>query len=550
MISPAELVSRHTDLDEGASEYLQRMMGSWGALSDLSFSDLLLVVPLRRPNDGRWVVLGQIRPTTGATLLRVDLVGHGIDGADWEGIEEALETGTVSVGTIPLAEVLPTPPSPTVAAPSDAGLATGASGRNLGSSPPTGEVPAIGERALLESLPVRCNGAVVAVVARVGPLVERRKGRLERVYRDLYQRLASMVAAGEFPQAGEEAVTEDAPRVGDGLLVTDAEGRITYASPNAMSALHRMGVSEVVEGHRMSELGVEEAAVDAALATGKPVIEEVERRPDVIVLVHCTPLVESGTSTGAMVLLRDVTDLRRLDRLLLSKDAAIREVHHRVKNNLQTISSLLRLQARRLDAGKGREALREAERRVRSIAVVHEILSRDPGDQVPFGEIVAALVRMTEDSVIPGHEVGISVEGSAGDLPADVATPLALVLAELLQNAVEHAFSDRAEEAEPAAGPEKPEPTAAADSCSSVPGHVRVLLANDESILTLEVRDDGRGIPEGFDIDATTSLGLSIVRDLVRSQLGGAITMRNDGGAAITIEIPLRPGHHVRVGQL
>jgi len=245
-----------------------------------------------------------------------------------------------------------------------------------------------------------------------------------------------------------------------------------------------------------------------------------------------------------------VTDLRRLDRLLLSKDAAIREVHHRVKNNLQTISSLLRLQARRLDAGKGREALREAERRVRSIAVVHEILSRDPGDQVPFGEIVAALVRMTEDSVIPGHEVGISVEGSAGDLPADVATPLALVLAELLQNAVEHAFSDRAEEAEPAAGPEKPEPTAAADSCSSVPGHVRVLLANDESILTLEVRDDGRGIPEGFDIDATTSLGLSIVRDLVRSQLGGAITMRNDGGAAITIEIPLRPGHHVRVGQL
>ena len=165
-----------------------------------------------------------------------------------------------------------------------------------------------------------------------------------------------------------------------------------------------------------------------------------ERRPDVIVLVHCTPLLVAGTVTGAMVLLRDVTDLRRLDRLLLSKDAAIREVHHRVKNNLQTISSLLRLQARRLAPGQGQEALREAERRVRSIAVVHEILSREPGDEVPFDEIVASLVRMAEDSAVSGHSVDIHVTGDIGEVGADVATPLAVVLAELLQNAVEHAF--------------------------------------------------------------------------------------------------------------
>ena len=107
------------------------------------------------------------------------------------------------------------------------------------------------------------------------------------------------------------------------------------------------------------------------------------RRPDVIVLVHCIPLLSHGVVTGAMILLRDVTDVRRLDRLLLSKDAAIREVHHRVKNNLQTISSLLSLQARRVGDRAARVALHEAERRVRSIALVHEILSRDPSDQVP-----------------------------------------------------------------------------------------------------------------------------------------------------------------------
>ena len=136
-------------------------------------------------------------------------------------------------------------------------------------------------------------------------------------------------------------------RVGDGFMMVDTVGNIGFASPNAMSALHRMGVDSSVDSRTLNDLGVEEGAVAMALSSGKPVIEEVERRPDVIVLVHCIPLLEGERVTGGMVLLRDVTDLRRLDRLLLTKDAAIREVHHRVKNNLQTISSLLRLQARR-----------------------------------------------------------------------------------------------------------------------------------------------------------------------------------------------------------
>jgi two-component sensor histidine kinase len=292
-----------------------------------------------------------------------------------------------------------------------------------------------------------------------------------------------------------------------------------------------MGVSEAIEGHRLSEVGVEGQTVEAALATGLPVIEEVERRPDVVVLVHCTPLLDAGTVTGVMVLMRDVTDLRRLDRLLLSKDAAIREVHHRIKNNLQTISSLLRLQARRLEEGEGRTALREAERRVRSIAVVHEILSRDPRDQVPFGEIVEALVRMIEDSLLSGQDIQILVSGEAGDLSADVATPLAVALAELLQNAVEHAFTETADESYRAgeeAGEEK-----------VVGGRVLVWMDNDGRRLELQVRDNGRGLPVGFDIDRTTSLGLSIVRDLVRSQLGGDISMQSARGTVVTIGVPL-----------
>jgi two-component sensor histidine kinase len=205
-------------------------------------------------------------------------------------------------------------------------------------------------------------------------------------------------------------------------------------------------------------------------------------------------------------------------------------VHHRVKNNLQTISSLLRLQGRRLEPGEGQEALREAERRVRSIALVHEILSREPGDEVPFDDIVSSLVVMARDSVVSDRPIEIRVSGDIGDVDAGVATSLAVVMAEILQNAVEHAFGE---------GPSAADlPDAPADRPV---GHVDMRLAHSDERLDVEVRDDGCGLPEGFDIERTNSLGLSIVRDLVTSQLGGTIAMTSDGGTVVAIEVPIQP---------
>jgi two-component sensor histidine kinase len=303
-----------------------------------------------------------------------------------------------------------------------------------------------------------------------------------------------------------------------------------------------MGIYAQPEGRRFGDLDIEESAVEWALATGRPVVEEVERRPDVIVLVHCIPLLSHGVVTGAMILLRDVTDVRRLDRLLLSKDAAIREVHHRVKNNLQTISSLLSLQARRVGDRAARVALHEAERRVRSIALVHEILSRDPSDQVPFAEIVASLVQMAEDSVVSSQPIVIAVHGDLGEVAADVATPLAVTVAELLQNAVEHAFDPEAAGGhDGAAGLE-----GAGGAAGYAPvGHVDLTMSNDGTALRVEVQDDGLGLPEGFEIERTTSLGLSIVRDLVVSQLEGTISMAalpagEGSGTRAVISVPVR----------
>ncbi|MCU1492116.1 MAG: ATPase, partial [Acidimicrobiaceae bacterium] len=369
-----------------------------------------------------------------------------------------------------------------------------------------------------QCIPVRWRGDVVGVVSRVwSPTVGRRTGGLERVYVRLFERLATMVNAGVYPFVSDEAV-EEAPRVGDGVIVLDAGRRISFASPNAVNALHRMGIVSAIVGSTMAELGVEPEAIPLAFEQRLPVTEEIERPPDVIVLVRTIPLIDDGQVTGAAVLVRDVTDLRRRDRLLLSKDAAIREVHHRVKNNLQTISSMLRLQSRRVADPAARLPLLEAERRVRAIALVHEILAREPTEQVPFDEIVPALVQLGRDASFGRSEMVVQVSGDAGELVADVATPLALVIAELLQNSAEHAFG----------------------SGNAEPRVELTFSGGGSDRLEVVVRDNGSGFPSDFDLDHTRSLGLSIVRDLVRSQLGGTILIETDGGAVITLSLPLQ----------
>ena len=164
---------------------------------------------------------------------------------------------------------------------------------------------------------------------------------------------------------------------------------------------------------------------------------------------------------------------------------------------------------------------------------------------MPFDDIVASLVQMAEDSVVSSTPVEITVVGDLGEVAADVATPLAVTLAELLQNAVEHAFGGDGPDAHDGADRFDSAGARGGANCASV-GHVVITLAADAHHLSVEVRDDGHGLPDGFDIRLTSSLGLSIVRDLVDSQLGGSIDMVTrppaaGGGTSAVIEIPLAP---------
>ncbi|HUZ83603.1 MAG TPA: sensor histidine kinase, partial [Gaiellales bacterium] len=195
------------------------------------------------------------------------------------------------------------------------------------------------------------------------------------------------------------------------------------------------------------------------------------------------------------------------------------EIHHRVKNNLQTVAALLRLQARRLDSPEARLALAESVRRVSSIAIVHETLALTLDEAVPFDAIADRLLAMVGEVGAGESRAELARVGSFGVLPAAVATPLAMVVNELLHNAAEHAFR------------------------ASRPGHIEVRTERVGSRLRLAVLDDGRGLPEGFQLDASNRLGLQIVRTLVEGELGGVLRLeaRPEGGTQATVDVPLPP---------
>ncbi|XVQ84680.1 sensor histidine kinase [Microbispora siamensis] len=481
----SDLVSRHTALDSAGVDWIHSLVSDWQLLADLSFADLILWVPDQ--GGTRWVAVAQMRPTTGPTVYHDDVVGM-----------------SIAIGERPLIDVAWT--EHRICREGDPDWSSGVPVRE-------------------ETIPVRRgkDGPIIGVIQRSTNLSSARTpSRLELTYLQSASDLAQMVAEGRFPFAEEEPILVRSPRVGDGLLRLDKAGRVTYASPNALSAYRRLGLHADLVGADLGKTTADLCYSDEPInedlmlvASGRAPRETEVENGGTVVQLRAIPLIVGGGRIGALVLIRDVTELRRRERELLTKDATIREIHHRVKNNLQTVAALLRLQARRLNNPEGQEALNEAVRRVGSIAIVHEILAQMPEEMVEFDDIADRVIAMTAEVALA--QVAIKRVGSFGVLPAAVATPIAMVITELLQNAVEHGFAHSS-------------------------GNVQVVVSRDADRLEFTVADDGKGLPEDFDLDATGSLGLQIVRTLVVGELSGrlGVAKREGGGTEVSLSIPVQ----------
>ena len=488
-----DLVEEHTSLEPVDVEHLHRLAGEWQLVSDLSFADLLMWVPTGQT--GEFICVAQVRPTTAPTAYQDDQVGRVAGGPEVAHLSVARHQGRIWREGDPVWY---------------------------------GDTPA-----RHEAIPVRGRGreGVIAIVGRDTNLsTARTPSQLELNYLTTADDLAQMITDGMFPPPRIPGETTSAPRVGDGLVRLDASGKVTYASPNAQSAFRRLGLTAHLVGEDLAaviarlssdplEGGDMTDRISSALRGEAPARKEIEAR-GATVLSRALPLMPSGVPIGALVLIRDVTEVRRRDRQLMTKDATIREIHHRVKNNLQTVAALLRLQARRVKLPAARAALEESVRRVASIALVHETLSHsvEVSDEiVEFDGIVDRVAAAAAEVAAAESLISMRRDGSFGPLPAEIATPLVMVLNELLLNAMEHAF-------EPGDG-----------------GEVVVRVQRMRRELTVTVADTGRGLPDGFDMDASERLGLQIVRTLAAGELRGSIELRagTAGGTEAVLCIPL-----------
>lgn len=471
-------------------EWLHRLAGDGQLLADLAFADIVVWVPT--PDDS-FIAVAHTRPSGAATLFYRDIVGDVVRPQWRTQVKDAFtQVRMVDSASPDWFEETPTR---------------------------VRAVPIVRERAA-EGRGTR----VIGVLTRHTNLGEARTpSRQQITFNDCADDLFGMIASADFPDlTAPTSPRRGAPRASDGLIRLDVDGITTFASPNALSAFNRLGFDDELEGESLMQVATTimpasrqfDESLPIVMAGRAPWRADVEAR-GVTVSLRTIPLRENGTRIGAIVLCRDVSEIRHQEQELITKDATIREIHHRVKNNLQTVASLLRIQARRTHSDEGRDALTQAMRRVSAIAVVHDTLSEGLMQSVDFDDVFERVLKLVaEVAAAPNTRARTVKTGTFGTLPSEYATPLALALTELVTNAVEHGLADKE-------------------------GEVEIIAERDTDQLLVRVRDTGVGLPEG---QVGRGLGTQIVRTLIQGELSGTIDWHTlmGSGTEVTIEIPMR----------
>ncbi|MBV7363575.1 histidine kinase N-terminal domain-containing protein [Actinomycetaceae bacterium TAE3-ERU4] len=471
----SEIIERNNcrDLSDLDIDWLHVLVSDWQILADLASADLILWLP---DENEQFVAVAHCRPSTAATVHVEDILGLYLPASRCQELRRVMDTG-----------VSFSPAAPRWA----------------------------GSYSVDETIvPVTHNGRIIGVVSCESNIGAASSfSSFDHWFTDSAEILMKMIATGEYPyQATPTSAFNGAPRVVDGVVRIDEEGVILGISPNARSCFRRIGIRGQMVGDRLVQAVTERvengvSTVDEALPLvlmGRAAWRTELELAGATISLRALPLHVNGKRQGAVVLCRDVSEVRRIEREIMSKEATIREIHHRVKNNLATVSALIRLQARRSDNPLIKQALAEAERRVSTISTVHEALSATLETELDYTALARKIASNAAILASSNHLIEVRVEGDFGVVDADCASTLSTVLAELVANSVEHGYSNHG-------------------------GTIQVLVERRGPYVLVTVRDEGISInPDRIG----KGLGTQIVSSLVKAELQGTIswTPRETGG--------------------
>lgn len=488
------VVQQCKDLTQQDIDFLARLEENLGILADLSRADVLMYCPL---NAEQALVVAQARPHSILPIHDEAMVGREVSVHEEPGAIHALAEGRRDVAEVRREEHKvrsPVQPAPIVH----------------------------------EAFPVRnAQGKVIAAVCIETNLIEwERQRRRSKVFQRALRQLQETVMAGYL-----EGASDLSPFVEhEGIVVIDAQHRIQYVSGIATNLYRKLGYVGNLLKRRIGDLELDDNTVAFEASERGRCLEREITIGDLVWIKKALPFYSFGKGwrrlvpskkqaprlEGVMLTIRDETEARRQDEELRVKAAMIQEIHHRVKNNMQTIASLLRLQARRARSDETRRALREGVNRILSVAVIHEFLAHQDARVINIRDVSLRIINQIREGVLDEEQrIRLDLRGPNIYLPTQPATVCALVINELLQNALEHGY-ERQEG-----------------------GTITVNLKDDGEQITISVDDDGVGLPEEFDLAKSSSLGLQIVNALTTGELKGTFELRDrDKGVSAVVTFP------------
>ena len=299
------------------------------------------------------------------------------------------------------------------------------------------------------------------------------------------------------------------PKIQDGFLILDSMGRIMYANDMAAGLCFVLDKEAEDRKNIVGRVMVHWPLVEKIMETGRPASGE-EEAGGITISAWGLPLLLQGKVYRTILILTDVTAVREKEQQILVKNSVIKEIHHRVKNNLNTIAGILRMQSRRAENEETKEALRRAVDRILGISQIHEILARQSGENVDWHELLSRLCRLSLDSLTTASHVKLvtDLETAPIIITSEKAVTLAIAVNELIHNALDHGFANRPQ------------------------GNLTITERREAGNLCISIQNDGNLLPKDFG-NRQYDLGLQIVTTLVEIELKGKFTFGNEDGHVV-----------------